>query len=84
MQFIGEAGGRVFAGLEGALLGSTDGARWVQFLIRQPLKATSYPTIRSMLALRNRSDIVLAAGVDKATGKPTWPYPPMEEGAGAT
>ena len=35
VQFLGEAGGRVFAALEGALLRSTDGARSFQFVIRQ-------------------------------------------------
>lgn len=70
VQFIGEAGGRVFAAMEGALLRSTDGARSFQFVIRQPLQAAAYPYIGSMLALRNRPEIVLAAGFDKASGKP--------------
>lgn len=69
VHFIGEAGGRVFAGVEGGLLRSLDGARSFQFVLGQ-LEASGQPTILSLLALRNRPGIVLATGFVQASGKP--------------
>ena len=70
VQFIREAGGSVFAGVAGGMLRSTDGARSFQYVIRQPQGAPHYPIIGSLLALRNRPAVLLAAGFDQASGKP--------------
>lgn len=70
VQFIREVGSRVFAGVEGGLLRSTDGGLSFQFVIRQPLEGPNYPYIGSLLALRNRPDVMLVGGFDKANGKP--------------
>lgn len=70
VQFIGPAGRALFAGLEGALLRSTDGARSFQFVMHYPRAGAHYPTIGSLLGLRNRPDVLLAAGADQASGRP--------------
>ena len=70
VQFIREAGGRVFAGVEGGLLRSTDGGLSFQFVINAPLQGPNYPYIGTLLALRNRPDVLLVGGSDKANGKP--------------
>lgn len=70
VQFIKEAGGRVFAGVEGGLLRSTDGALSFQFVIYAPPEGPNYPYIGSLLALRNRPDVLLVGGFDKANGRP--------------
>ena len=70
VQFIREAGGSVFAGVEGGLLRSSDGGLSFQYVILQPQGAPNYPSIGTPLALRNRPDVLLVGGVDKANGKP--------------
>lgn len=60
----------MFVGVAGGLLRSTDGALSFRFVIRQRLDGPNYPYKGSLLARRNRPDSVLAAGFDKANGKP--------------
>ena len=69
VQFIRPVGAVVFAGVEGGLLRSTDGARSFAFVIRHPAEGPSNPYITGLLALRGRPHVVLAAGFDKVTGK---------------
>ncbi len=70
VQFIRQVGERVFVGVEGGLLRSVDGGRSFGFVIHHRLEGPHYPYVSTLLALRNRPDVLLAAGFDKATGKP--------------
>ncbi|HUP61119.1 MAG TPA: hypothetical protein VNA69_11935 [Thermoanaerobaculia bacterium] len=64
VQFIRDAGnGVVFAGVEGALLKSTDGGESFRYVIHFDLEATRYPYI-SQFVITPR--IVVAGGFDKA------------------
>lgn len=65
----GGAPGLMFAGLEGALLRSTDGGSSFRYAIFHGLEARNFPHITSLLTLRKRPGVVLAAGFDKGTGK---------------
>lgn len=72
VQFIQATGAqRVFAGVEGGLLRSEDGGRSFKFVIEEPLSGGKrYPYIRHVLALSGKPDTIVAAGFDKASGKP--------------
>ncbi len=70
VQFIRQVGNAVFAGVEGGLLRSTDGGLSFRFVIRHAADGPNYAYIGSLLALRNRPQVLLAAGFDKATGNP--------------
>lgn len=62
---------RVFVGVEGGLLRSDDGGQAFKFVIRQPLSGgTGYPYITALLSPAGKPNRVIAAGFDKAAGKP--------------
>nr|WP_316640187.1 hypothetical protein [uncultured Roseateles sp.] len=66
---------RVFVGVEGGLLRSDDGGQTFKFVIRQPLSGgNGYPYITALLSPAGKPNRVIAAGFDKAAGKPylTW------------
>jgi hypothetical protein len=69
VRFIGQAGGQVFAALDGALLRSADGARSFHYVLRAAPDGASFPVIARVLALRHRPQVLLAGGADRATGQ---------------
>jgi hypothetical protein len=73
IEFITSVPGteRVFAGVEGGLLRSEDGGASFKFVIREPIEGgTRYPYIGHFVALKNRPNVLVVSGYDKATGKP--------------
>ncbi len=70
VHVIAPAGRAVLAGMDGALLKSDDGGRSFRYVLLHAAGAHSYPAITRLLALRNRTQVVIAAGADAGTGKP--------------
>ena len=68
VHVIGQAGGAVFAGVQGGLLKSADGGRSFRYVIVHAAGARHHPAISSLLALRARPRVLLAAGADAGTG----------------
>lgn len=71
VQFIRQMPGSaiVFAGIEGAILRSTDGGASYEFVHRHALEGTSvgkYPYVGSLLAPSRAEGVLLAGGFDKA------------------
>ncbi|QYF93432.1 glycoside hydrolase [Massilia sp. PAMC28688] len=62
--------GTVFAGVAGGLLRSTDHGENFHFVILHPPQSAAFPTISSVLALRKRPQVLVAAGADHVSGKP--------------
>jgi hypothetical protein len=73
VQFIESAPGtnRVFAGIEGGLLRSDDGARSFKPVIHHSVDdVKSYPYIRAFLAPSKNPGVIVVGGFDKASAKP--------------
>lgn len=73
IQFIDSVAGtqRVFVGVEGGLLRSDDGGRSFKFVIRHPLEGgANYPYVKEFLSLKNRPEVLVVGGFDKATARP--------------
>lgn len=73
IQFIDSIDGtqRVFAGVEGGLLRSDDGGRSFKFVIRHAIEgATTYPYVMRFLALKNKPNVLVVGGFDKANARP--------------
>jgi hypothetical protein len=73
VQFIDSIAGtqRVFAGVEGGLLRSDDGGRSFKFVIREPIEGgKTYPYVRSFLSLKNKPNVIVVGGFDKANARP--------------
>ena len=73
IQFIDSIDGtqRVFAGVEGGLLRSEDGGRSFKFVIRHPIEGASmYPYVQSFLSLKNKPNVLVVGGFDKANARP--------------
>ena len=73
IQFIDSIGGtqRVFAGVEGGLLRSDDGGRSFKFVIRHPIEGGNmYPYVQSFLSLKNKPNVIVVGGFDKANARP--------------
>lgn len=68
VHVISQAGGAVFAGVQGGLLKSADGGRSFRYVILHAAGARQQPAISSVLALRQRPQVLIAAGADAATG----------------
>lgn len=60
----------VFAGIEGAILKSTDGGASFEFVLRYTQEDSKYPYITDLLIPRRRSDFTLVSGFDKANMEP--------------
>ena len=76
IQFISAIAGseRVFAGVDGGLLRSEDGGKSFAFAIQFSQADKRYPYVTHLLSPKGKPNVVIAAGFDKATGKPylTW------------
>ena len=78
IQFIRQMPGSaiVFAGIEGAILRSTDGGASYEFVHRHVISGTSagkYPYVGSLLAPSRAQGVMLAGGFDKAKeGDAAW------------
>lgn len=73
VQFIQALPGaqRVFIGVEGGLLRSDDGGKRFKFVIHNPVDgASAYPYVRTLLALKNNPDTLVAGGFDKKNFRP--------------
>lgn len=73
IQFIDsvDGTGRVFAGVEGGLLRSDDGGQSFKFVIRHPIEGGAmYPYVQSLLSLRNKPNVLVVGGFDKANARP--------------
>lgn len=72
IQFITAIAGteRVFAGVEGGLLRSDDGGKTFTFAIQFGLADKRYPYVMQLLSPKGQPNVVIAAGFDKASGKP--------------
>jgi hypothetical protein len=67
VQFIEElSGGAIYAGIEGALMKSTDGGRTFDYVIYYPLSAPDrYPYISEIVESSRHPGLLLAGGFDK-------------------
>jgi hypothetical protein len=65
---LGQAGASVFAAVAGGLLRSADGGASFAFVIGHPRSGPHTPQVNTLLALRNREHVLLAAGTDLASG----------------
>lgn len=71
VRFISQAvGTSMFAAVDGALLKSTDGGTTFRYVILHAGGSHQFPTIATLLTLRNRPQVLVAAGADSGTGKP--------------
>ena len=73
IQFIDSIAGtqRVFAGVEGGLLRSDDGGKTFKFVIRHPVEGgATYPYVRKFLSLKNKPNVLVVGGFDKANARP--------------
>lgn len=66
VQFIRDVDGAIYAGIEGALLQSTDGGASFDFVIHYPLEAEDrYPYIAHMVVSSRDPRLMVAGGFDK-------------------
>ncbi len=72
VQFIRERGTSdvIYAGIEGALLRSTDAGASYEFILHYDLEAPKYPYITHILFPSTEPSTIVIAGFDKASGGP--------------
>lgn len=75
VQFIRDVGdGVVWAGIEGALLESSDNGATFDFRIHYPIESAVYPYIREFVPSSDDSHVIVIGGFDKGDASPWLAY----------